>query len=189
MNLGLLDKTIILITKSASDLKDKWAYVGSTASYIEGQSVVPSDIDIMTTKEGAKYFAEKLKEFITVGLYFDNSKKGSSWYVKFLINGIEVEVMGELVVKGDADQISTPKEAKIWEYLNFVDFKGLTTPLFPDEFQIATNSMTASREQRVADKAKFMLKKGYKKDLIKDLIKENNLSQESIARIKKYIPF
>lgn len=41
--------------------------------------------------------------------------------------------------------------------------------------QIATNAISASREQRVADKAKFMLQKSYKKDLINNLIAENNL--------------
>lgn len=187
MNLQILDNTIIQITNVALNLQEDWAFVGSTASYIEGQKVIPSDIDIMTTKVGVEYFASKLTEFITVPLYFDDSKKGSSWYIKLLINGIEVEIMGELVVKGDIDKISTPTGAKTWQFLNHKEFKGLSMPLFPDEFQITTNAMSASREQKVADKAKFMLQKGYRKDLINNLIVENNLSEETIARIKKYL--
>lgn len=187
MNLQILDNTIIQITNVALNLQEDWAFVGSTASYIEGQKVIPSDIDIMTTKVGVEYFTSKLTEFIIVPLYFDDSKKGSSWYIKLLINGIEVEIMGELVVKGDKDSISVSREAKIWQYLINKEFKGLSIPLFPDEFQITTNAMSASREQRVVDKARFMLQKGYRKDLINNLIVENNLSEETITRIKKYL--
>lgn len=188
MNIQIFDNTIIQIAMAGLDLQEKWAFVGSCASYIEGQEVTPSDIDIMTTKAGVEYFASKLTEFITVPLCFDDSKKGSSWYIKFFINGIGVEIMGELVVKGDKDSISVSKEAKTWQFLNHKEFKGLSIPLFPDEFQITTNAMSASREQKVASKAKFMLKRGYKKDLINDLINESHLSAETINRIKKYLP-
>lgn len=188
MDTNKLDQTIIYLTKIASSLTEKWAFVGSTASYVEGQNIIPSDIDIMTTKKGVEYFVKKLKQYIVVDMYFDDSKKGSSWYTKFIINDLEVEIMGELTVKGDHDMVSTPKDAKIWQYLNSVDFQGLKMSVFPDEFQIVTNATSTSREFKVAEQAKFMLERGYRKDLINYIIKENNLSNESVDRIKKYLP-
>lgn len=130
-----------------------------------------------TTKTGVKDFAKKLAKFIIVPLRFDDSKNGSSWYIKLLIKGINIEIMGELIVKGDHDQISSPKGTKIWNNIIYKNFRGLPVPLLPELCLIGYFLFSGSTHC-----------KGYRKDLIHNLINENHLSTETINRIKKYLP-
>jgi len=73
-----------------------YVIVGSTNLALQGVNVKPKDVDILTDKKGAYSINERLKEYETLNVEWRKSKRFNSYFGKFNINGVEVEVMGEL---------------------------------------------------------------------------------------------
>jgi len=99
------NKTLETIMQSLKTIISKlektninWCLVGSLSLYLQDVKIKPNDIDILTDKEGAYKFSNIFKEFERQKVKFRKSDIFYSHYGKFLINGIEVEVMGDLSI-------------------------------------------------------------------------------------------
>lgn len=73
-----------------------WILIGSTNLAVQGVNIKANDIDILTTKEGAYKIEEALHEFCIEPVHYKESTKFNSHYGLFIINGIEIEVMGDI---------------------------------------------------------------------------------------------
>ncbi|MBU1117403.1 hypothetical protein KKD37_00380 [Patescibacteria group bacterium] len=105
-----------IITEKLSHDNINWALIGSSNLALQGVDVRAHDIDILTDKEGALRIGKLLKEFTKEEVGYKESEKFRSYFGKFIINGIDVEIMGDLLVVNPSGDI--------WdETTNFLDKK------------------------------------------------------------------
>jgi hypothetical protein len=76
-----------------------WALTGSTAFALQGVSVSPGDIDVQSNADGAykieRLFAEYSQKLVT----FSATSQLKSHFGSLMIDGVKVEVIGELQKK------------------------------------------------------------------------------------------
>ncbi|MFH1648988.1 MAG: hypothetical protein ABIA93_00380 [Candidatus Woesearchaeota archaeon] len=76
-----------------------WLVIGSTNLAMQGVDVVPKDIDILTDKEGAYAIGVALSEYVVLPVAFRENEFFKSYFGRFIINGMDVEIMGDRVSK------------------------------------------------------------------------------------------
>lgn len=89
-----MDKALKLITEKLKGIN--YAVIGSVNLQIQGMNVTPRDIDILTTEAGINKIDEILKEYRTEEIYFDESEGRNSFRSFYMIDGIEIEVLGNV---------------------------------------------------------------------------------------------
>ncbi|MHA2298258.1 MAG: nucleotidyltransferase [Candidatus Hodarchaeales archaeon] len=77
----------------------KWVLIGSSSLAFQGVTIVPEDIDILTDKQGALVFNELFKQHVVKPVEWSRTEQFESYFGKFLVKGINVEVMGEFKAK------------------------------------------------------------------------------------------
>ncbi len=80
-----------------------WMLIGSTNLAAQGVSIEVHDIDLLTDKEGAYEIGRRLHEFIVQPVVFSENERFASHFGRFLIDGVEIEVMGDLQNKPPDD--------------------------------------------------------------------------------------
>lgn len=142
----MIDEKYVEVLRILSEkLKSvKWVLVGSTNLVIQGINIEANDIDVLTDKEDAIKVGELLKEFEIKPVKFGEKYIFRSYNGLFAINGIEVEVMGELEELIDGEWISSYVD----EFDNIVIFEF-------DNFEIPL----ASLEDELEDYKKMNRKK------------------------------
>lgn len=117
-------------------LKDKsidWVLVGSTNLALQGVDVTPHDIDILTDEKGAFSISELLGDHEVRKVEYKESENLASYLGEFRIDGIKVEVMGDLKIKRPDGTwyrelvIRGAKKAKVGE---------MEVPLYPLEKEL-----------------------------------------------------
>lgn len=101
------------LSKYTSNFSDDFFIIGSTALLLSGYDIGHiNDIDILTSTKDADYLKTELKEFL---LDFQPEKDTlfRSNFAKFLINNIEIEVMGDLEIRKN----------DVWQKLQIIDYK------------------------------------------------------------------
>ncbi|AFK86138.1 MULTISPECIES: nucleotidyltransferase domain-containing protein [Thermoanaerobacterium] len=84
------------IYEKLNDTNINWVITGSTAFAIQGIPFKPNDVDIQTDKEGAYKIEECFKEFVIAKVCFSSNGKISSHFGRLEIDGIKVEIMGDI---------------------------------------------------------------------------------------------
>ncbi len=103
-----------------------WAVTESLNFALHGMSVEPNDIDIQTDKEGAYAIEEEFEDHVVDEVRFSSSDVIRSHYGKLEINGIEVEIMGDIQKKVEGDWESP---VDIEEYKETVEIEGMEIPV------------------------------------------------------------
>jgi hypothetical protein len=80
-----------------------WVITGSTSFIIQGVPLEPNDIDIQADKQGAYQIEECFKEFVTSKVSLSNNGKISSYFGCLEIDGIKVEIMGDIQKNVDGE--------------------------------------------------------------------------------------
>ena len=94
----VFEETLNLLPDLLQPVNGKWVLIGTTSLYLQGFSVAPCDIDILCDEETALQIQLLLKPYL---LPFDSivtRDKFNSLFSRYRINGIKVEVMGDLQV-------------------------------------------------------------------------------------------
>jgi hypothetical protein len=76
-----------------------WVLIGSVSLALQGVDVEPKDIDILTDKEGALSFNEIFKEFVVRPIEWSETEVFKSYFGRFQIRDVLVEVAGEMSEK------------------------------------------------------------------------------------------
>jgi hypothetical protein len=76
-----------------------WTLVGSANLALQGVEVRVGDIDILTDKKGALLIDRLLRQFRVEEVKYRKSGKFSSYFGKFKIDNVKVEVMGDLSLR------------------------------------------------------------------------------------------
>ncbi len=114
-------ENVVLIL--ADRLKGKQYAIRGTASLVlQGLEMNVDDIDIVSDKETALACNDLLKDYLVEEVKYQKSEKFKSYFGKFEINKISVEVMGEWEIK---TQGSKSKVEKWQEPFNATDRKRL----------------------------------------------------------------
>jgi len=94
----VFEETLNLLPDLLRPLNGKWVLIGTTSLYLQGFSVVPSDIDILCDVETALQIELLLKPYFLPFVTIVTRDKFNSLFSRYRINGIKVEVMGDLQV-------------------------------------------------------------------------------------------
>jgi len=89
-----IDKILNLIGKRLENVN--YAFIGSANLYIQGAGVQPRDIDILTTPKGIKEIDKIFSKSRTKEIYFDESDGRNSFRSLYMIDGKEIEVLGNV---------------------------------------------------------------------------------------------
>jgi hypothetical protein len=92
----IIKNTLVFINKIIQRKTIKWVLGGSTNLALQGVNVIPHDIDILTNKDGAFAIQKKLSGYCVQKIEYCESDFFKSWFGVFKINGIKIEVMGDL---------------------------------------------------------------------------------------------
>lgn len=112
-----------------NDKNIPWILSGSTSLAIQGVDVaINDDIDILTTAEGSKKIQNLLKEYLIHDLGYSRNPNGKyqSFFQKYKIDSVKVEVMGEFQYRLKNGQWSKPNQ----DHEIFIKkYQGMSLPL------------------------------------------------------------
>ena len=89
----------------------QYAIRGTASLVLQGLDYNVQDIDVLTDKEAAIYCNEVLKEILTDRVEYSESEKFKSYFGKFKINDILIEVCGDWQIKTAKGDWSEPFDA------------------------------------------------------------------------------
>ncbi|NJE08637.1 hypothetical protein E3E31_08910 [Thermococcus sp. M39] len=124
-----------VLRKLYERLKDSdvnWVITGSLGFALQGVPVEPHDIDIQTDKEGAYEIEHLFSEFVVRPVKFRESERIRSHFGALMIDGIKVEIMGDIQKKVN-DEWEPPVD--INRYKRFVQIEGMKIPVLDLEYE------------------------------------------------------
>jgi hypothetical protein len=89
-------KVMDIILSRLKDLTHPWAVTGSLGLLIQGIEVDVNDIDLQSTKEGVYAIERVLEEYVIHKVEYLESMKIQSYLGELKIEGIKVEIMGDV---------------------------------------------------------------------------------------------
>jgi predicted nucleotidyltransferase len=106
----LINQTITNVLKKISQMLQghdvEWLVVGTASLAVQGVNLQPGDIDIITTKDDVFKIAEILKQYETKQVEFGRTPLFESYMGVYEIDGIKVEIMGDLREKRGNEWVS-----------------------------------------------------------------------------------
>ncbi len=126
-------KAIQKLTNLLSSVEN-WAIDGSASLALQGIDLKPHDIDILTDEKTAYEIQGILREFMQKPVSRSCNGKYDSHFGFAIINGIKVEIMGDLNVfrNGHWSGIQNPSNCRI----KFINFDGINVPVVSLEHQV-----------------------------------------------------
>lgn len=125
-----------IICPILNDAQVEWAVSGSLALVLYGLPVVPKDIDLQTDRLGAEQIALLLSEYLThpPGLHL-GVRLVRSYLAQFRIQGLEVEVMGNLEFQNPDGRWNPAPDFR--QKRTTIDYLGLSIPVVSLEFLLS----------------------------------------------------
>lgn len=115
------------------DRQLNWAVTGSLGMALQGMTIEIHDIDLQTDRQSA-YTIEKLfTNRVVVPVYFRESERIRSHYGALEIDGIKVEIMGDLQ-KSLGDQ-TWEEPVNVGHWLRWVEIDGMRIPVLSLEYE------------------------------------------------------
>jgi len=121
-----IEKVLKLIAEKLNGLN--YAFIGSVNLYVQGVNIQPRDIDILTDSDKINKIIKILKKYQTKEMYFDESEGRNSYQAFFGINGIEIEILGNV---NNACRLKDSLDKKI-----YINYKGIKIPCMPLEEEL-----------------------------------------------------
>ena len=121
-----------LIWKRLQDQPLIWVITGSVGMALQGMEIEVHDIDLQTDLKGA-YFIEKcLLDFVTLKIDLRSSERVRSYLGKFLIDGMQVEVIGDIQKLAGTEWEPAPDLAQLQKW---VEVQGMRLPVLDLEYE------------------------------------------------------
>lgn len=103
------EKTVLML---ADILKEtQYAFRGTTSLVLQKIDMNVDDVDILCNRETALTCNDLLKEYLVEKVKYKESDKFKSYYGKFKVNNIQVEIMGEWQILDTKNRWSKPFDA------------------------------------------------------------------------------
>lgn len=110
-----------------------WAVTGSLGFALQGVPAEPHDIDIQTDTQGAYEIERLLSEFVTEKVCFAQERSIRSHFGVFEIEGIRVEVMGDIQKRYSNGTWSTPPDLK--KLIHYLAIDKMMVPVLSLEYE------------------------------------------------------
>jgi hypothetical protein len=101
---GNFTETILELAKILKDTQ--YAIRGTASLILQGYDMNVDDIDILCDKETALKCNDLLKNQLIKKVKYKKSEKFRSYFGKFKVNGIQVEIMGEWEIKQRSSKLA-----------------------------------------------------------------------------------
>ena len=124
-----------VLRKLYERLKDSgvnWVITGSLGFALQGVPIGPHYIDIQTDKEGAYEIERLFSEFVVRSVQFKESERIRSYFGTLIIDGIKVEIMGDIQKKVN-NEWEPPVD--INKYKCFMQIEGMKIPVLNLEYE------------------------------------------------------
>ena len=121
------------ITKKFQDYGIYWVIVGSVSLALQGLDLKPNDIDILTNKKDALKMNKLLEDYVMQPVKWSKNEEFDSYFGKFLINNVKVEIMGDLKIKMGGEWISLKNRLRSPK---FIKIEGISLPVSPIKEQL-----------------------------------------------------
>jgi len=128
--------------------KIRWVLVGSLSLALQDVKIKPKDIDILTDKEGALKSNEIFKKHIKKAIVWRQTERYDSFFGKFQINGVVVEIMGDLNVKERNKWIELKPRLEKPQFIRVEDMLIPVSPL-EDQLKLYKKSTNNKDKKRV----------------------------------------
>lgn len=160
----------------------RWALAGSTASALQGLPLNPHDIDILTDVRGAKLLSSRLKEFALSPLKKVEGEHFSSFLAQFKVEGVRVEIIGNLRVRGERGFL----RFNFWPHVRELPFAGEKIQVVPLEWQFVVNFI-AGRMEKAELIAHHFAVEGYDKALLRKILSSRSLDRTMREKVYKLL--
>lgn len=167
-----------------------WALMGSAASVLQGlDGYSPPDIDLVTTMEGAYIMAGSVASCgATVRpVSYSVSAPYESHFGIFEVEGVKVEVMGNLIIRCADGMINASDHFARWsDKVRVVHFEEFHIPLVRLEWQLVANVLL-QRPERSSGVAELLLKRGFDRPYLDALLEDRQNGDRTIATVRKML--
>lgn len=93
-------KTLVEVADKLQDIKSEWCIIGASAMILSGIEITEtSDIDILTTNEGADELKQSLRKYMEIASKTKEDDLFHSNFARFKLPLMDIEVMGGLQVR------------------------------------------------------------------------------------------
>jgi hypothetical protein len=160
-----------------------WALVGSSASCLQGLPCVPKDIDLASNREGAYLMGQALAPFTVRPIAFSETERYASHFGIFSMDGVNVEVMGDLLIRGENEHIDLAEHYVRWNReVRHVHVEELEVPVSPLEWQLIANTLL-DRHDRAGDIAAHLRAYGFDRPFLEEILTDPHLSPRTVDRV------
>lgn len=165
-----------------------WALMGSLASVLQGMpDYVPPDIDLVSTTKGAYVMEGAITRVDKTVRAVALSSAGpyTSHFGIFDVNGVKVEVMGDLVIKCDDGSLTTEDHWSKWsERVRVLHYRKLHIPVVPLEWQIVANALL-NRPERVSGCARQLLATGFDRAYLDNILSDQAYGERTLQTVRE----
>jgi hypothetical protein len=133
-----------LIETRLAPLDCLWVLTGSLAFAVQRLDFVPADIDLQTDRKGAFQIEAALSDFMIRPVRFQQSEKIRSHFGSAIVNGVQVEIMGDLQKRGPIGNWSEPPD--LLQHRRWVDFDGIRLPVLSLTYEYSAYLMLGRTE-------------------------------------------
>lgn len=145
-----MDRRIIraigFLNRRLRDSRIRWVIIGSTSLAIQGVKVSPNDIDVLTDRDGAFKIAKLLEKYQVRRLAFRRSGRFESYFAEYRIEGIKVQVAGDMRIRYRGSWTSLLGRLKSTRK---VSVGGLMTPVSPLRAQLLSYEKLGRRDDLI----------------------------------------
>ncbi|ABV34118.1 MULTISPECIES: nucleotidyltransferase domain-containing protein [Pseudothermotoga] len=127
---------LCVLRKIYDRLKSKnvnWVVTGSLGFALQGVPIEIHDIDIQTDKAGAYEIECLFSEFVSKKVRFSSTEKIRSHFGKLIIDGIKVEIMGDIRKRLEDGNWEDPVDLN--KHKRFVEIQGMKIPVLSLEYE------------------------------------------------------
>ena len=126
-------KVLRKINARLNNTSVNWAVTGSLGFALQGVPVEPNDIDIQTDKRGAYEIKRHFSEFMIKRVTFSSTERIRSYFGELMINGIKVEIMGDIQKSLEDGSWENPVDLKY--HKRVVEVEGMQVPVLSLEYE------------------------------------------------------
>ena len=111
-----------------------WAITGSLGMALQGMDLEIHDIDLQTDQSGADEIEKRLAEYTSVPVRYLASERIRSYLGAFEIEGVKVEVMGDIQKRLEDGTWEAP--VRVEDYRQWLDYDGLRLPVLSLDYEV-----------------------------------------------------
>jgi hypothetical protein len=122
-----------------------WVVTGSLGFALQGVPVEPDDIDLQTNEVGAYEIERLFSEFVVKPVTFSAAERIRSHFGTLLIDGIQVEIMGDIQKRCEDGSWEEPVDLE--HHKRVVMCAGMRVPVLSLEYEYHAYLMLGRTEQ------------------------------------------